>query len=173
MLYQAVVLIKESTPVQWLLIRKERIASGLYCLWLAGCVYLVYQLIIVEAKPRPDLLYTIEDTSEALMILFFGSFSLLYIVGIALFICKFIYNLFTEGIESLFSGQWHSVAKLASYIIILGFSLLYIQNIKVAGLTAYQQVARLVQTSERHEEVVDKHFHDMKELFDNTAKFAE
>jgi hypothetical protein len=29
MLYQAMVLIKESTPVQWLLIREERIASGL------------------------------------------------------------------------------------------------------------------------------------------------
>ncbi len=132
-LYQAVVLIKESTPVQWLLIHEEQIASGLYFLWLAGCVYWVHQLIIVDAKPRPDLLYIIEDTSEALMILFFGSFSLLYIIGIAIFICKFIYNLFTEGIESLFSGHWHTVAKSASYIIILGFSLQYIQNIKVAG----------------------------------------
>ncbi len=172
-MYQAMVLIQESRPVQWVLIREERIASAIHCLWLAGCVYWVYQLIIVEAKPRPDLLYTFKDTSEALMILFFGSFSLLYVVSIALFIFKFIYKLFTEGIESILPGQWHSVAKSAGYIVILGFSFLYIHNIKVAGLTAYQQVTRLVQTSERHEEVVEHHYFRMKELFDKTTKPVE
>jgi len=171
-LQQALVLIKESNPVQWVLIREERIASGLYYLWLAGCVYWVYQLIVLEAKPRPDWLYIIEDTREALTILFLGSFSLLYVVGIVLFICIFIYNLFFEGIESLFPRQWHSVAKSFSYILILGFSFLYIQNIKVAGLTAYDQVSQLVQTSDRHEEVVKKHFNSLKELLDRTEKPA-
>jgi hypothetical protein len=172
-LHQALVLIKESTPVQWVLIREERISYGLYYLWLAGCVYWVYQLSIVEATPRPDWMYIIEDTREALTILFVGSFGLFYVVGIVLFICKFIYNLFTEGIESLFSRQWHSVAKSFCYILILGFSFQYIPNIKVAGLTAYDQISQLVSTSERHEEVAAKHFNSLKELLNRTDRLTE
>ena len=163
-LRKSLILIKESTPVQWVIIREERIASGLYYLWLAGCVYWVYQLSIVEAAPRQDWMYIIEDTREALTLIFVGSFGLFYVAGIVLFICKFIYNLFTERIESLFPSQWHSVAKSASYIIILGFSFLYIQNIKVAGLTAYGQVSQLVQTSDRHVEVVEEQYKSIKQL---------
>lgn len=172
-LHQVLVLINKSKPVQWLLVREERIASGLYYLWLTGCVYWVYQLIIVKAKPRPDWLYIIEDTRDALMILFFGSFGLLFFVGIALFIFKFIYNLFTEGIESLFPRQWHSIARSASFIIILGFSFLYIHNIKVAGLTAYDQVSQLVRTSDRHEEVVGNGFNSLKQLLDRIDRLTE
>jgi len=172
-LHQVLVLIKESMPVQWVLIREERIASGLYYLWLAGCVYWVYQLSIVEATARSDWMYIIEDTREALTILFVGSFGLFYVVGIALFILKFIYNLFTEGIESLFPRQWHSVAKSFSYIIILGFSFLYIQNIKVAGLTAYDQVSQMVQTSDRHVEMDEESFESLKQMLDIKGKLIE
>ncbi len=172
-LRQALTLIKESTPVQWVLIREERISYGLYYLWLAGCVYWIYQLSIVEATARSDWMYIIEDTREALTILFVGSFGLVYVVGIALFICKFIYNLFTDGIESLFSRQWHSVAKSFCYILILGFSFQYIPNIKVAGLTAYDQVAQMVSTSERHQEVAAKHYESLKELLDRKNRLEE
>ena len=165
-LREVLVLMKDSTPVQWVIIREERIASTLYYLWLAGCVYWVYQFSTVEAEPRPDWLYIIEDTSEALTLIFVGSFGLIYVAGIVLFICKFIYNLFTERIESLFPSQWHSVAKSVSYIIILGFSFLYIQNIKVAGLTAYGQVSHLVRTSDRHVEVLEKHYSRLKQIIE-------
>jgi hypothetical protein len=158
--------IKESRPVQWVLIREEKIAYGLYFLWLAGCAYWIYQFIIMDAVPRPDWLYIIEDTGEALMVLFFGSFGLLYVIGIALFIFKLIYNLFHGGIESIFPKQWQSAARSLSYLLILGISFMYIHSIKTAGLTAYSQVSQLMKTSDQHDQVVEKNIRNLMELLD-------
>ncbi|UCH80932.1 MAG: hypothetical protein JSW20_14530 [Nitrospiraceae bacterium] len=165
-LRHALNVIKESKPVQWTLIREEQIASCLFYLWIFGCAYWIHQLITIEARPRADWLYMIEDTREALMILFFGSFGLSYAAGIGLFICKLMYNLFHGGLESIFPRQWHSTARSFSYIIILGISFLYIQNIKIAGLTAYNQVSQLVQTSDRHEDVAEDNIKGLMQLLD-------
>ena len=165
-LRQALNVIKESKPVQWTLIREEQIASCLFYLWILGCAYWIYQLINIEAQPRSDWLYMIEDTREALMILFFGSFGLLYAAGLVLYISKFMFNLYHGGLESIFPRQWHSAARSVSYIVILCFSFLYIQNIKVAGLTAYNQVSQLVQTSDRHEDVAEDNIKGLMQLLD-------
>lgn len=148
--------ITDSKPFQFILEHKRPVALLLYVMWLAGCAYWFYELMIIDAKPKDNLGFVVTDSRDALAILFFGALGSVFVLSFALFIIKFIYNLFHNGIESFFSNRWHSLVRPASYLVILCFAFSFTGPIKTAGLTGYNQVAELVHTSRQHTIIMDK-----------------
>lgn len=147
--------VTDSKPFRLIDEYKRPIVFFLYLMWVAGCGYWVYQLMMVDAKPKDSLGLEMTDSRDALAILFFGTLFSVFVLFIAWFIIKFIYNLFHNGIESFFSVRWHSLVKPVSYLGILCLAFSFTGPIKAAGLTAYNQVAGLVHTSRRHTIVID------------------
>jgi hypothetical protein len=144
----------DSRPFQWLAEHRERMASLLYFFWITGCCYWFYQLVVIDVRPRTDWIFISGDTREALVYTIFGAFGFIFAAFVAFFITKFIYNLIHEEINSLFPLQWYSLVKSVSYILALSLAFTYIENIKVAGLTAYTQVAEIVHMSRQHDDIV-------------------
>jgi hypothetical protein len=146
----------DSTPLRLFIEHKRQIALFLYITWLIGCGYWFYQLMIIDVKPKADPGLVLTDSRDALVLLFFGIIGFVFVAFFAFFAIKYIHNLFQGGIESLFSVRWHSVVKPVSYLVILYFSFSYIGTIKMAGLTAYSQVAEIVQKSKQHDVIIIK-----------------
>ncbi len=145
--------ITDSKPFQLFIEYKRYIALVLYMIWLIGCGYWFYQLMIIDVKPKTDLGLILTDSRDALVILFFGAIGSIFVVFFVFFIIKLIYNLFHDGIESLFSVHWHSLVKPVCYLAILYVAFPFTGTIKVAGMTAYNQVAELIHTS-RHRDII-------------------
>lgn len=146
----------DSAPVQFIARHKGHISLGLYILWLAGCGYWVYQLIIIDVKPGVGWDLGINDSREALVYLFFGLLGSIFVLFFVLFTLKLVFNLFQDGFESIFPDQWHSVAKSTIYLLILFCAFSYTGSIKAAGLTAYNQIAEIVNTSKNQNVVLKK-----------------
>jgi hypothetical protein len=160
-------------PVQWLVKHKEQIALFLYILWLAGCGYWFYQFLVIDVRPQTDWIFITDDTREAMVFVFFGSFGLVFVLAFVFFIVKLMYNLFHEGIQFLFPFQWFSLAKSISYLLVLGFAFIYIENIKVVGLTAYNQIDVIVHTSRQHDNEVEKNLNNLIRVIDKEKKYFE
>ena len=135
---------------------KHRIAFVIYLFCFAGSGYWLYHMAILDVQPASDLRFVLKDSREALVILFFGVLGLAFLIFFVLFIIKFLYNLFEGGIETLFASQWHSIVKPLGYLIILYFAFSFTGTIKVAGLTAYYQVADLVRVSNQHDFIIKR-----------------
>lgn len=148
--------ITDSKPFQFILEHIRPVALFLYVILLVGCGYWFYELMIIDAKPKYSLGLVVTDSRDALAILFFGALGSVFVISFALFIIKFIYNLFHNGIESFFSNRWHALVRPASYLVILCFAFSFTGPIKTAGLTGYNQVAELVHTSRQHTIIMDK-----------------
>jgi hypothetical protein len=130
---------------------KNRIVFVIYLLCFAGSGYWLYHLTMLDVQPLPDFRFVLKDSREALVILFFGVLGLVFLIFFVLFLLKFLCNLFEGGIETLFASQWHSIVRPLGYLIILYFVFSFTGTIKVAGLTAYCQVADLVRVSNQHD----------------------
>jgi hypothetical protein len=156
--------ITDSRPVQTLIDYKEQIATFLYVLWLAGCGHWIYKVITADAQPIMQWMVITNDPKDAMVFLYFGIFGAFYIALFAFFIIKLIYNLFQSGIQSVFSMQWYSVGKPITYLVLLCFAFSYASNVKAAGLTAYYQVSHMVDTSKKHEAMVEKSMENLKRL---------
>lgn len=152
--------ITDSKPFRLLHEYKRPVALFLYIMWFLGCGYWFYQLMIIEVKPVDELGLAVTDSRDAMAILFFGTLGSVFVLFFVLFIIKFIYNLFHEGIESFFSDRWHSLVKPASYLVILCCAFSFTATIKTTGLTAYNQIAELFHTSQRNSLVVEKEIPD-------------
>ncbi len=148
--------VTDSKFFQLVLEHKRPVALFLYIIWLAGCGCWFYHLMIIDVTPKDNLGLVVTDSRDALAILFFGALGSVFVLLFALFLIKFVYNLFHDGIESFFSVRWHSLVKPASYLVILCFAFSFTGQIKAAGLTGYKQVAELVHTSQQHTIVMDK-----------------
>jgi hypothetical protein len=104
------------------------------------------------------------DPKDAMVFLYFGIFGAFYVALFAFMIINLLYNLFQSGIESVFSIRWYSIGKPLTYMLLLAFAFLYTSNIKAAGLTAYYQVSHMVNTSKKHEAMVEKSMENLKRL---------
>jgi hypothetical protein len=160
----------DSVPIRWIIDNRERIALILYILWLAGCGYWIYEFILIEAGPRNDWIVTTNDTREALIFIVFGIFGCIFLSFLAFFLLKLIFNLYREGICSLFPTQWHSLIKPISYMILLCFAFEFLDDIKVIGLTAYEQVSHLLDTSGQHDEVIERNISSWVDLIERLKK---
>jgi len=158
--------LRQFAPVRWFIGQRDRIASYLYIVCMAGFAYWVYRLMIIDVKPQMDRLVFIEDSRDALTFLFFGLFGLIYVLFFASFIVKFVYNIIRSGIDSLVPAQWYSLVRSALLLLCLNFAFLYIQNIKTAGLTAYMQFVEILHTSKEYTPVVRKNVDILRLLED-------
>jgi hypothetical protein len=87
---------------------------------------------------------------------------------------KFLYNLYHDGIESLFSIRWHSLLKPAGYLVILYFVFPFTGTIKAAGLTAYNQIVELVHKSKQSSIVLEQEIpDDLEKKIPGLMKFIE
>jgi len=156
--------VTDSRPVRMFIDHKEHIATFLYVLWLAGCGHWIYKVITADAKPIMEWMIITNDPKDAMVFLYFGIFGVFYVTLFAFMIIKLIYNLFQSGIESVFSIRWYSIGKPLTYMLLLAFAFSYTGNIKAAGLTAYYQVSHMVNTSKKHEAMVEKSMENLKRL---------
>jgi len=156
--------ITESLPVKLLIHYREQLATFLYILWIAGCGHWIYKVITADAKPIMQWMIITNDPKDAIVFLYFGIFGAFYITLFAFMIIKLIYNLFQSGIESVFSIRWYSIGKPLTYMLLLAFAFSYTSNIKAAGLTAYYQVSHMVDTSKKHEAMVERSMENLKRL---------
>jgi hypothetical protein len=140
----------DSRPFRLVQEHKRPIEYFLYAVWLAGCGHWFYQLMIIDVKPKENLGLVLTDPRDALAVLFFGTLGSVFVLLFASFIIKLIYNLFHDALESFFSIRWHSLVKPAAYLVILFFAFSFTGMVKTAGLTAYNQIAVLVNTSNRN-----------------------
>jgi uncharacterized membrane protein len=157
-------MIMDSRPVQLLIDYREQLSTFLYVLWLAGCGHWIYKVITADAKPVMEWMIITNDPKDAMVFLYFGIFGAFYVTLFAFMIIKLIYNLFQSGIESIFSIRWYSIGKPLSYMLLLAIAFSYTSNIKAAGLTAYYQVSHMVDTSKKHETMVEKSMENLKRL---------
>jgi len=157
-------MVSDSRPVQLLTDYKEQLSTFLYVLWLAGCAHWIYKIITADAKPVMEWMLMTNDPKDAMVFLYFGIFGVFYSALLVFFIIKMIYNFFQSGIESLFSIRWYSIGKPLTYMLLLAFAFSYTSNIKAAGLTAYYQVSHMVDTSKKHEAMVEKSMENLKRL---------
>lgn len=148
--------IENIAPFKWIIEYKENIASILYLLWIAGCIYWLYQLVIIDAQPQTGGFFSVADSRDAMVFLFFGTFGIIYISFFAFFIIKLIYNMIRGGLDSLFPAQWYSMVRSIGLLVCLHFAFIYIGHIKTAGLTAYTEVSQLVQVSNDHSLITKK-----------------
>lgn len=156
--------ITESRPVRIINDHRERLATFLYVLWLAGCGHWIYNVLTADAQPIMQWMIITNDPKDAMVFLYFGIFGAFYVALFAFMIIKLLYNLFQSGIESVFSIRWYSIGKPLAYMLLLAFAFSYTSNIKAAGLTAYYQVSHMINTSKRHEAVVEKSMENLKRL---------
>jgi hypothetical protein len=154
----------DSPPVQLLTDYREQLSTFLYVLWLAGCGHWIYKVITADAKPIMEWMIITNDPKDAMVFLYFGIFGVFYVTLFAIMVVKLIYNLFQSGIESVFSIRWYSIGKPLTYMLLLAFAFSYTSNIKAAGLTAYYQVSHMVNTSKKHEAMVEKSMENLKRL---------
>jgi hypothetical protein len=157
-------IIAESCPVRLIDEHRERLATFLYVLWLAGCGHWIYKVITADAQPIMQWMIITTDPKDAMVFLYFGIFGAFYVTLFAFMIIKLVYNLFQSGIESVFSIRWYSIGKPLTYMLLLAFAFSYTGNIKAAGLTAYYQVSHMVNTSKKHEAMVEKSMENLKRL---------
>lgn len=163
-LTQGWIRITEARPVSMFIEHKEHVATFLYVLWLIGCGHWIYKVVTADAKPIMQWMIITNDPKDAMVFLYFGIFGVFYAALFAFMILKLIYNLFQSGIESFFSIRWYSIGKPLTYMLLLVFAFSYTSNIKAAGLTAYYQVSHMVNTSKKHEEMVEKSMDNLKRL---------
>ncbi|MEW6600985.1 MAG: hypothetical protein AB1499_08435 [Nitrospirota bacterium] len=139
---------------------KKSVAAVLNIIWIAGCGYWLYHMMNMDVKPKEDMGLVVTDSRDALTLLFFGALGFVFVLFFIFFVVKFVYNMFHDGIESCFSIRWHSIVKPVSYLMILYFVFPFTGTIKAAGLTAYNQVAGLLDTSLQHDLVIEKQIPD-------------
>lgn len=146
----------ESMPCRLLSEYKRQISIFLHVLWLVGCGLWAYEFMTLKVQPRENAGLVLSDSRDALVILFFGIMAAGFVIFAAFFVVKLIYNLFHEGMESLFPAKWHTIVRPVSYLTLLYFAFSFTGPIKVAGLTAYNQVAAIVQTSQQRDIIIRK-----------------
>jgi hypothetical protein len=164
-LLQSICRLENVPPFSWLVEYRDTIASTLYLTWIAGCVYWLYNLLIIDARPAMVSFLSVTDSQDAMVFVFFGMFGVIYLTFFSVFAAKLIFNLVRGGIDSLFPTRWYSLVKSICLLICLHFAFIYIVNIKTAGLTAYAHVTQLVQTSKNHSMATKKTV--------DTSKFLE
>ena len=148
--------LQDTRPFKWIINNNKRISSLLHVLWIAACGYFIYKVITADARAITSWNMRINDSREALVMIFFGIIASIFIFFLAFFILKLVYNLFIGGIEALFSMQWHPILKSISCLVLLLYAFSFTGNIKSIGLTAYNQFAGLVQTSRQHSLLIQK-----------------
>ncbi len=131
---------------------QKYIAWAFYALLIAGCGFWLYQLAIIDVKPSANLLFSTQDTRDALVVIIFGLIAVLFVFVIGFFLLKLISNLYIEGISSVFPKISDSIIKSISCLIMLGVAFLFIENVKATGLTAYQQVTEVLEVATQHDE---------------------
>jgi hypothetical protein len=171
-LLQSIYRLENVPPFSWLIEDRDNIASTLYLLWIAGCVYWLYNLLIIDAKPAVVSFLSVTDSRDALVFLFFGMFGGIYLAFFSVFIAKLIFNIIRDGIDSLFPARWYSLVKSISLLICLHFAFIHIENIKIAGLTAHAQLSQLVQTSNNHSMATRKEY-DVSRFLEKIEKIIE
>jgi hypothetical protein len=143
-------------------------------MWIIGCCFWIYDLIFMDVSPGADMGMSINDSRDALAILFFGTIGSVFVSFFAFFIIKLTYNLFHDGVESFFSVKWHSLVKPVSYLVILYCAHSFTGAIKLAGMTAYNQVAGLIHTSRQNTLVIQKEAPaDLEHKLNNLLKMIE
>jgi len=152
--------VTDSKLFQLILEHKRPVSLFLYFLWLAGCGFWLYQLMITDVKPKENFGLVLTDSRDALAILCFGALGAVFVLAAVVFLIKFIYNLFHDGMESFFSVRWHAIVRPASYLLVLCCAFSFTGTIKSTGLTAYNQIAGLFRTSQQHSIILEKDIPD-------------
>jgi hypothetical protein len=166
--------LEQLKPVHLLIEHKKHVSMFLYVMWIIGCCFWIYDLIFMDVSPGADMGMSINDSRDALAILFFGTIGSVFVSFFAFFIIKLTYNLFHDGVESFFSVKWHSLVKPVSYLVILYCAHSFTGAIKLAGMTAYNQVAGLIHTSRQNTLVIQKEAPaDLEHKLNNLLKMIE
>ncbi len=146
----------ESALVQFIARHMGRLSLCLYMVWLAGCGYWIYELIMLDVQLGAGWDLGISDSRDALVYLFFGLLGSIFVLFFVLFTAKLLYNLFQDGVESIFPDQWQSVARSTVYLAILMFAFSHTASIKAAGLSAFYQMSEIVDTSKNRSVIINK-----------------
>ncbi len=150
--------LKNSRLFQWFIVYKDTFASYLYKLWLIGCGYWIYQLIVTDPQNSSYLSQFINlgqiDSREAMVFLFFGGIVSFFLLIITLFLLKLLFNIIWENIKCRFPDEWRSFITVITLLVALYFSFPTIGIVKAFSLDAYQQVKAIMTISKSHRIII-------------------
>ncbi len=114
--------------------------------------YWLYQWPMVEQVPAQGVEFLLQaigqngqiEARSALILVFFGFTTGLFILAFAVWLLLFIYNTLVDRLRSLVPGKWHYLIPLAIFYILLIPCYLYQAEIKSNLLTAHQQVSMII-----------------------------
>lgn len=157
-LTQCISSFKECPFIQWLIRHRDTLAAILFRLWIGGCIYWLYRFIMTDIRAQHLWAGFIDmstiDSKDALTFLFFGSMACFFLLGLGIFVTKFLFNLLLEGVCCYFPREWHSLIASIIFLVLLSLSFPFIREAKVAGLSAYQQVNLLIQRANDHKVII-------------------
>lgn len=90
------------------------------------------------------------SSRDALSVLFFGSISLIFLLAIAFFLIKLVYNITVGLIIDFFPRGWDSLIHSIFLLIILSLAFSVIEKTEMAGLTASYQINKIVEKTKGH-----------------------
>ncbi len=163
--------VADIAPVRWFLDNQQVIARVLFYMFIAGCGYWVYHMIITDAALRTDiLLYRPQDTRDALVFTVFGIFGGVIGLIFILFMIKLLINAISESIDNRIPSRSSQLVKSLCCLSVLWVAFIYLEDIKSTGLTAYGQVSGIVGTARQHDEVAAEKFSNMVEMIKKVKK---
>ncbi|MGA1824237.1 MAG: hypothetical protein ACMUIP_06180 [bacterium] len=132
---------------------KNTLASLLYILWIMGCGYWLYTFKKISVTPQKRFFFftpAIISSRESLTILFVGIFVAIFTGIVVLFLCKFFYNMICKEIMLIFPKEVRSFIAPVALLIILCFSFVFIESLKIGGCAAYYNINEIVTAAKNH-----------------------
>jgi hypothetical protein len=92
---------------------------------------------------------------EALLLVCFGTFYLIFAVAVVAFGIRFASNLAWAGIKWITPREWYCLARSITLLLALSFCLSATYGMKRAGLAVYYQIADIVRVAKGYDVSVD------------------
>ncbi|MBC8412633.1 MAG: hypothetical protein ISR96_06235 [Nitrospira sp.] len=138
--------INESAPLQLLVSKSKYIVYCINAVIALAAGYGIYLLLTLNVEPvkwnfliSPDKM----GGRDALVLLFFGIFILLFTGAIAFFAIKLVFNIIRDGIRERCATPWQPVVQSLCSLAFILITVSYTAEVKSTGLTAYNQISTM------------------------------
>jgi len=139
---------RSRTPAQWLTDNRHIISQALFLIWLAGMFYWSYRFFKADVNPTYNWsLFEGEEREfvarTALSYVFFGLTSGALMVGMLIYVIKFIVNIAKGMAEGVFPHSLHYFVSSIAMLISLWPAFAYLEDVKGAYLSAVNVTAEV------------------------------
>jgi hypothetical protein len=136
------------TPAEWLTDNRHIISQALFLIWLAGMCYWAYKFYKADVSPTYNWsLFQGEEREfvarTALSYVFFGLTSGALLVGMLIYVIKFIVNIARGMVEGVFPHSLHYFVSSVAMLISLWPAFAYLQDVKGVYLSAINVTAEV------------------------------